>query len=93
MKTSLYSKTNNTSYYRGYYEPLDIGYDSSDMFIIVTSEYNQKPGKLAKDIYGSERLSWVFGYFNPNQISDLIFDLKEGMILRLPTKERLLRKL
>lgn len=89
-KYSLYSNTNTTEFYRDYYTPLDIGYDNSDMFLIVTSEYHQKPGNLADFLYGSPRFSWVFSYFNRNQISDIIFDLREGMVLRLPTKDRLL---
>lgn len=89
-KYSLYNNTKTSEYYRDYYNPIDIGYDDSDIFLIVTSEYNQKPGNLANLLYGSPRFSWVFTYFNRNQISDIIFDLKEGMVLRLPTKERLL---
>ena len=89
-KYSLYSNTKSDNYYRDYYNPIDIGYDDSDIFLIVTNEYNNKPGNLAKALYGSPRLSWVLAYFNRNQISDIIFDLKEGMVLRLPTKERLL---
>lgn len=89
-KYSLYSNTDASEFYRDYYNPLDIDYDDSDIYLIVTSEYNQKPGNLANFLYGSPRFSWVFSYFNRNQISDIIFDLKEGMVLRLPTKERLL---
>lgn len=87
---SLYGKTKTTEYYRDYYEPINIGYDVTDMFIIVTSEYHQKPGNLANFLYGDPRLSWIFSYFNRDEISDIIFDLKEGMVLRVPTKERLL---
>lgn len=87
---SLYSNTNTSEYYRDYYNPINIEYDDTDMFLIVTSEFNQKPGNLAHYLYGDPRLSWVFAYFNRDKISDIIFDLKEGMILRLPTKERLL---
>lgn len=89
-KYSLYSKTNTTNYYRDYYNPITIPLSDSDIYIIVTGEYANKPCKLAYDMFGSARLSWVFGYFNPNQISDPIFDLKEGMILRIPTADRLL---
>ena len=87
---SLYSNTECSQNYRGYYTPLNIGYDDSDIFLIVTAEFHQKPGNLALHLYGDPRLSWVFSYFNRNQISDIIFDLKQGMVLRLPTKERLL---
>lgn len=87
---SLYVNTNSNEYYRDYYNPINIDYDDSDMYLIVTSEFNQKPGNLAQYLYGDARLSWVFSYFNRDKISDIIFDLKEGMVLRLPTKERLL---
>lgn len=93
MSTSLYAKTGNDGYYRDYYKPLDLGYDDSDMILIITSQYNQKPGNLAYDLYGDARYSWVFGYFNPDTISDLIFDIKEGLVIRVPTKERLLNSL
>lgn len=87
---SLYKNTTTNGTYRGYYEPLTLSKDSSDYFIIVTSEYKYKPGKLAYDLYGSERLNWVFTYFNRDKINDPIFDLTEGLILRVPTKERLM---
>ena len=88
---SLYKNTPSSKYYRDYYNPIEIRYDDSDIYIIVTSEYQFRPGKLANDMLGSPRLFWVFEYFNPNQISDPIFDLKEGMILRIPTQDRLMR--
>lgn len=90
---SLYKNTDSDNYYRDYYNPISLEKDDSDYFIIITSEYKYKPGKLAYDLYGSERLNWVFSYFNRDKITDIIFDLKEGMILRVPTKERLLNNL
>lgn len=87
---SLYKNTDYDEYYRDYYNPISLEKDDSDNFIIVTSEYKYKPGKLAYDLYGSERLSWVFSFFNRDKITDTIFDLKEGLVLRVPTKERLL---
>ena len=87
---SLYKNTKSSNYYRDYYNPIIIPYSDSDIYIIVTSEYANRPGKLAFDMFGSARLSWIFEYFNPNQISDPIFDLKEGMILRIPTADRLM---
>lgn len=93
MSTSLYYNTGSYNGYRNYYEPINLSYDSTDMIIIVTSEYHNKPGKLANDLYGTPRLSWIFRYYNPNQISDIIFDLKAGMVLRVPTKDHLLNNL
>lgn len=90
---SLYNNTETDGEYRDYYNPIPLKKDDSDYFIIVTSEYRYKPGKLAYNLYGSERLGWVFTYFNRNIISDPIFDLIDGLVLRVPTKERLLRSL
>lgn len=87
---SLYINTPTNKFTRGYYEPIGIKKDDSDMYVLITDEYNCKPGKLALLLYGDARLSWVFSYFNRNKITDPIFDLKSGIILRCPTKERLL---
>jgi hypothetical protein len=88
---SLYSNTSNDGVYRDYYEPVSLEADDSDYYILVTSEYNHKPGKLAYDLYGSERLGWVFSYYNRDKINDPIFDLESGMIIKVPAKDHLLR--
>lgn len=93
MATSLHAKTKKYSDYLGFYEPLDIGYADDDIYFVVPSTYEYKPGAIAEILYGSARYFWVLGYFNPDTVSDLIFDIKEGLILRLPTKDRLLRAL
>jgi hypothetical protein len=87
---SLYTNTPVNQFYRGYYQPIDIPFDSSDMFMLIPSDYQYKPGRLANMLYGSARLSWIFSYFNREKISDPIFDFKEGLIIRCPTKERLM---
>lgn len=87
---SLYKNTKRSSYYMGYYNPIDIPLDpETDYLILIEEKYNQKPGKLAYDLYGSERLGWVFSYFNRNIIQDPIFDLKSGIYIRVPTNSRL----
>jgi hypothetical protein len=93
MDTSLYAKTSNNGYYMSYYSPIDIPLDSTDYFITIDMKYHNKPGRLAYDLYGSERLGWVFRYFNNNIINDPIFDLNGGMTILVPTKERLMRYL
>lgn len=87
---SLYKNTDDNTFFRDYYKPINIRRDITDQFIIISAEFHNKPGRLAESLYGSPRLSWVFSYFNRDLISDIIFDLKEGMIIRIPTKERLL---
>lgn len=88
---SLYSSTKTNNGYLGYYSPVDIPIeDSTNMVITITPEYAQKPGKLAYDLYGDSRLLWVFRYFNNDKIEDMIFDMKEGMQILAPSKDRLL---
>lgn len=87
---SLYKNTSYDSFYKSYYEPINIEKDDSDIYIIITQEYHLKPGKMAFAIYGTERLGWIFSYFNRNNISNPIFDFTAGKIIRIPTKERLL---
>ena len=44
---SLYTNTPVNQFYRGYYQPIDIPQDSSDMFMLIPSDYQYKPGGLA----------------------------------------------
>lgn len=89
---SIYKNTKNENYIKGYYEPIDIELDdTTDYYITVEQKYNQKPGLLALDLYGTERLEWIFYYFNKEKMDDIIFSLKAGMTIRVPTKTRLLK--
>jgi len=84
-KASLYKYTKKNSYFMGYYNPIKIPFDNTDYFLKISPIYNNKPGKLAYDLYGDERLGWIFSYFNRDKIQDPIFDLKSDMIIRVPT--------
>lgn len=89
---SIYKNTQKEDFIKGYYNPVDIPLDdTSDYYIKIEPKYNQKPGLLALDLYGSERLEWIFYYFNKEQMDDIIFSLKSGMTIRVPTKSRLLK--
>lgn len=87
--SSLYKKTIVRFGYMEHYNPILIPFDDSDLIITVEKKYNQHPGKLAYDLYGNERLGWIFSYFNRKKIQDPIFDLVDGITIRVPTKERL----
>lgn len=86
---SLYKKTISGINYLSYYNPITIPFDDTDVIITIEAKYNRHPGKLAKDLYGDERLGWIFSYFNREKIQDPIFDLIEGISIRVPTKQRL----
>ena len=89
-RESLYKNSKRKNGFLLHYEPTDIPFDNeTDYLILVEKEYEFKPGKLALRLYGSERLTWVFSYFNRDILQDPIFDLKSGIYIRVPTNDRL----
>lgn len=86
----LYSSTKKTSQTLGYFKPIDIPYDDTDVIITIAPEYQHRPRKLANDLYGQPELYWIFRTFNKEKIQDPIFDLKEGISIIIPEKNRLL---
>lgn len=72
------------------YVDMGIEMEDTDYFIQVEPKYEGKPGWLSNELFGTPRLSWVFMIFNPDTITDPITDLKGGMTLRVPTRDRLL---
>jgi hypothetical protein len=88
---SLYRYTDSDGYFLGYYKPIEIPMDVSDYIIEIEPKYENKPKSLALELYGNTELSWIFAYFNKNVIEDPIFDLKSGMKIIVPTKERLMQ--
>ena len=62
--------------------------DSTDTVIIVTQKYEKRPDQLANDVYNDDSLWWAI--YEVNNIRDPFFDLKMGMILRIPSKTRVL---
>lgn len=89
-KRSLYKKTNKNGFYMGYYEPINIPFDSTDYYIVIPTEYDLKPGGLAQKLYNDPQLMWIFSVFNRDIITDPLFDFRAGTIIRVPTKDRLL---
>lgn len=86
----LYSSTRKWSNSLGYFNPIDIPFDDSDIVIVVSKEYENRPRKLANELYGEPELYWIFRTFNKEKIQDPIFDLKEGISIIIPEKNRLL---
>lgn len=88
---SAYGSTDITEDVRGIYKPIDIPFDNSDFYFLITERYVNRPGLLSKELYDTPRLGWIFAYFNKELINDPIFDLKQGLSIRIPTKERLMQ--
>lgn len=86
---SFYRKSEDDGFYLGYYEPIYLPYDSTDYYMVIPTKYDLKPGGLAKELYGNPRLLWVFSVMNREIITDPLFDFRAGIIIRVPTKERI----
>ncbi len=69
-------------------QPLNLVEDAGDILVTVTQDMEKRPDIVANYAYGDPELWWVIYEFN--EIRDPIFGLKQGMILRLPSHERVL---
>jgi hypothetical protein len=57
---------------------------SDDILYTVEPQYNHRPDLLAYDLYGNQKLWWVFAQRNMDTISDPVYDLVSGVEIYLP---------
>lgn len=69
--------------------PLNLAEDDGDVFVVVTQELEKRPDLVATKAYDNPDLWWVIYEFNG--IRDPFFDLKSGMLLRIPALDRVLQ--
>jgi len=86
---SPYFKTEFTGTYLGPWNPRSITREADDIVYEITKQYENRPDLLARDLYGDERLWWVFAVRNPNIIKDPIFDFSEGKKIFIPKKNNI----
>lgn len=68
--------------------PLNLAEDDGDVFVMVTQELEKRPDLVAAKAWDNPELWWVIYEFNG--IRDPFFDLKAGMLLRIPQLDRVL---
>jgi hypothetical protein len=86
---SLWFSTPQNSWALGYYVPREIPLDATDTFITLSKRHTNKPTLASYDIWGTPAYWWIFSVMNPDVIKDPIRDFKEGVVLRVPTLQRL----
>lgn len=67
---------------------LNLEENDGDVFVMVTQDLEKRPDLVAQKAYGDPSLWFVIYEFN--NIRDPFFNLKSGMLLRIPSLERVL---
>jgi hypothetical protein len=74
----------------GYYVDRSIGFADDDNYVRLESRHTNRLDVLSFDLYGTPKLGWVIMRLNMDTIKDPIRDVKEGLVLRVPTNDRIL---
>ena len=53
---------------------------------VIEAKYNQRPDKLAHDLYGNAKLWWAFALINQDKLNDPIMDFTSGISIKVPTR-------
>ena len=67
--------------------------EADDLLYTVQTQYTYRPDLLAYDLYGSEKLWWVFAQRNMDVIKDPVYDLVAGVKIYLPKGDNLAQQL
>jgi hypothetical protein len=86
---SVYAITPQSSWYLDNLVLRNLTSDSSDKILVIENKYDMRPYNLSYDLYGTKDYWWVFQVLNMDLIRDPIYDFKAGLIIKVPTKERL----
>lgn len=67
--------------------------EPDDILYKIETQYTYRPDLLAYDLYGSQKLWWVFAQRNIDVIKDPIYDMVPDLEIYLPKGESLNRLL
>ena len=84
--TNPYFKTPTTEFYKDILVMPEIEKSPDDREIEIPSEYQYRPDKMAKDLYGEERYWYAFMLRNRDLIEDPIYDFVAGLKIRIPSE-------
>ncbi len=87
---SPYAATPQTTWYLENLVLRDIKQDPTDKAYTIPTQYNLRPYNLSYELFGTKDYWWVFQVLNMDKIRDPIYDFKAGLVIRIPTKERLM---
>jgi hypothetical protein len=86
---SPYFKTPIKDFYLDVWKKRNIPASADDQLITLEAKYEGRPDLLSYDLYGTPRLWWVFAVRNMDLLVDPIEDMKAGITIFAPTKDRI----
>jgi len=86
---SPYYTTPIKDFYIDHWEKRNIPAQSDDQLITLEAKYDGRPDLLAFDLYGTPRLWWVFAVRNMDILIDPVEDMKAGVTIYAPAKDRI----
>jgi hypothetical protein len=75
--------------YLDYFQIRSVSAEPDDVSYVIQSQYAYRPDLLSYDLYGTERLWWVFAQRNLDVIQDPILDFVPGVQIYIPKKSSL----
>lgn len=87
--SSPYYTTPIKDFYLDLWKKRNIPPQSDDQLITLEAKYEGRPDLLSFDLYGTPRLWWVFAVRNIDLLIDPVEDMKAGVTIYAPTKDRI----
>jgi|TARA_B100001094_G_scaffold328180_1_gene388023 hypothetical protein len=87
--SSHYSSTPVTNFYLDLLKVRPVPKEADDFVYTIESQYNHRPDLLAYDLYGNEKLWWVFVQRNMDVLKDPIYDFETGVTIQIPKDSNL----
>lgn len=92
-QSSPYKATPQNNLYLDLLEIRPVPAEDDDFLYTIENQYRHRPDLLAYDLYGNEKLWWVFVQRNMSVIKDPIYDFTPGTTIYCPKKTNLQRYL
>lgn len=88
---SPYSQTRQTPYYLDILTPIPISPSDGDQRFVIHGQFVNRPDLVSTRFYGTPEYWWVFISRNVDIIKDPIYDLVEGLEIRIPSIDNIER--
>jgi hypothetical protein len=88
--TSPWANTTISNNYLNILKIRPVSAEADDAIYTIESQYSHRPDLLAHDLYGTNKLWWVFIQRNLDILQDPIFDFIPGTQIYLPKKSSLM---